>query len=317
MRIRVSAASRLHFGLLHVPVAGITSDENNNPIRKFGGLGLMIDQPGLTVELSPANDWQFEGSLAERAKSFIEKMNVAKTFKIIADGPAEHSGLGVGTSLGMSIAEAVSVFEGRKNLSSSELAYICGRGDRSGIGVHGFRSGGFVVDHGKLDHESLSQCQYIPFPDEWRIIILQPAVAPVWHGHAERSAFARPRSHVEAIRTFQHLESLVPDIVSALNELDFSGFSKQITEFNQIAGEPFQRDQGGIYSSPEIAEIVKWFQSHGIQGVGQSSWGPTVFAVMKSESEAAAITEELKIWNQFKLLEIVRAALPARTELFD
>src|SRR5437870_9876775 len=71
---RVTAPSRLHFGLFHVPNAAFThwpgiDAEAGLPMRAFGGVGLMIDQPGVVVTVRPADTWQVEGPLASRAQA--------------------------------------------------------------------------------------------------------------------------------------------------------------------------------------------------------------------------------------------------------
>ena len=45
MSVRVVAPCRLHFGLFHVPVDGLTHYPDGRPVRKFGGLGMMIENP--------------------------------------------------------------------------------------------------------------------------------------------------------------------------------------------------------------------------------------------------------------------------------
>ena len=64
--IRVVAPSRLHAGLFRVPVA----DEPVAGARAFGGVGLMVEHPGVVVTVRPADSWQFEGTLASRAQVF-------------------------------------------------------------------------------------------------------------------------------------------------------------------------------------------------------------------------------------------------------
>jgi len=48
--IQVDAPTRLHFGLLHVP----TETEEAPPQRRYGGLGLMLASPRVTVQVSHA-----------------------------------------------------------------------------------------------------------------------------------------------------------------------------------------------------------------------------------------------------------------------
>src|SRR5438128_8978835 len=102
--IRVVAPSRLHFGLFRVPIAG----EAEAGARAFGGVGLMVDQPGVVVTVRPAESWQFEGALASRAQVFATRFTLAlpeerrRPFQVLVEHcPAEHTGLGVGTQLGL------------------------------------------------------------------------------------------------------------------------------------------------------------------------------------------------------------------------
>ena len=67
--IRVVAPSRLHFGLFRVP----TASQPEVGARAFGGVGLMVELPGVVVTVRPADSWQFEGMLASRAQVFATR----------------------------------------------------------------------------------------------------------------------------------------------------------------------------------------------------------------------------------------------------
>ena len=72
---RVSAPSRVHFGLFHVPAEGFThwpaiDSGPGLPVRAFGGAGLVVDSPGVVVTVRPSDSWQVEGSHASRAQAF-------------------------------------------------------------------------------------------------------------------------------------------------------------------------------------------------------------------------------------------------------
>ena len=54
-RIRIRTPSRLHFGLL---------GWGPQAARQFGGVGLMIEDPGLELIGETAAEWTFEGPLA-------------------------------------------------------------------------------------------------------------------------------------------------------------------------------------------------------------------------------------------------------------
>lgn len=316
MIVRVSAPTRLHFGLLVVPTAGLTVDSNRQPMRHYGGLGLMIDQPRIVVQAAPANAWQISGSLAARVERFRLQLPPRSPLALHAEGPPEHVGLGVGTSLGMALAEVWSRFEGHADRSAHDLALLSGRGRRSGIGVHGFRHGGLVVDPGKHETDAVSICETRRFP--WPVIVLQPKTdAPSWFGDAEQRVFTRQRPAVEVIVTRDRLFDLLHgSILPALTANDFETFTMSLGLYNRIAGEPFQEEQGGAYSSPEVSRVIHELKDRGHHGVGQSSWGPTVFAIVRSREEGEALMGQLN-QAEFDFIAMTSSGGPARVELAE
>ena len=55
----------------------------------------------------------------------------------------------------------------------------------------------------------------------------------------------------------------------------------------------FKPWQGGIYAHPRTAALVDLIRKRGVRGVGQSSWGPAVFAI-DSEERLGHITVYLR-----------------------
>src|SRR5437870_2060198 len=132
--IRVTAASRLHFGLFALPARGVTHWPNAEgkptiPARHFGGVGLMIDQPGLQVSIRPASAWSASGPSAQRALVFGQRF-VAELpeqerlcFEIAVERCApEHVGLGTGTQLALATARAIALATHHRNWDAIELA---------------------------------------------------------------------------------------------------------------------------------------------------------------------------------------------------
>ncbi len=193
--IRVVAPSRLHFGLFHVPPGG----EARSDKRAFGGVGLMIDSPGVVVTAKPADSWQFEGSLASRAQEFAMRYTMSlpaaerRPFQVLVERcPAEHTGLGVGTQLGLAVAKALAVAGGQEECSSAELAVRVGRGERSAIGVHGFDLGGLIVEGGKQPGEDISPVvAHVELPHAWRVVLLTPPAPALWHGEPRTRRICR------------------------------------------------------------------------------------------------------------------------------
>jgi beta-RFAP synthase len=276
--IRVTTGSRLHFGLIGLG-AGAP--------RQFGGVGLMVAGPSLALQVVPAEEWTASGPLAERAlgfaRQFARGIGIDRPQQItIERAPAEHVGLGTGTQLGLAVGRALAA-AWSLGLTATDLAHRVGRGRRSAIGVHGFDQGGFLVDGGKRDAETVAPLLVrTAFPEEWRLVVAKPVAAQGLHGLDEQRAFADLA--VSATPQADVLCRLVLlGMLPAMAERDCRTFGEALYEFNRRVGEAFAAAQGGVYAGPLTTGLVDWFRRQGATGVGQSSWGPTVFAVVPDE----------------------------------
>jgi beta-RFAP synthase len=292
--IRVVAPSRLHFGLLSVPVEGLS--------RRFGGVGLMIDEPGVAVRVEPASAWSASGPCAERALAYAQTAFPGDPLRVTVERcPPEHVGLGVGTQLGLAVARAVTAVRGLPDPGAVALARAVGRGERSGIGVHGFARGGLIVEGGKRDADapSVLLARY-DFPEDWRIVLARPQVASSpWTGPRERQAFARARQTDTMLALTERMcRVLVLGLLPGLLERDCATFGDALHEYNRLAGRMFADDQGGDYASAEVNELIATVRGVGVRGVGQSSWGPTVFAICPDEDAANRLRAELRMRDQ-------------------
>jgi len=290
---RVSAPTRLHFGLLHVP-AGEPDDTTVSP-RRFGGLGLMLATPRVVVRVELAAQWSSVGPSAGRAEGFARRVVPAGSCcRVVVEAcPAEHSGLGVGTQLGLAVAEAVRRELGLSELDAAGLAGLAGRGARSAVGVHGYRRGGVLIDAGQAPGRAVGTVlAAVPFPD-WPVLLIRPPGDAPWCGDAERQAFARRRG-VAAPVSARLAQLALCGVWPALLEGDYAAFGDALHDYNRLAGEPFAADQGGAYASAEVAATVARLRAFGVRACGQSSWGPTVFGVCASVEQAAAVRDRLR-----------------------
>lgn len=285
---RVRASSRLHFGLLSLP-------SPDDPARHFGGAGLMIQQPGLEVRVEPAAAWSASGSLAERALACARTMadslpGPCGPFAIqVAQAPPEHVGLGTGTQLALAVAHALTIALGQ-NIEVSELARRLGRGRRSGIGVHGFQRGGFLVDGGKGPRTTLAPLlARHDFPPAWRILLAIPGHRGL-HGPEEREVFAHPMGSPS--RTDALCRLLLLGVLPSLAEQDLPAFGQSLAEFNRKVGEMFAAWQGGPFAGTWTTEMVELLNRKGL-AAGQSSWGPTAFAIGERD-RVEAIAREME-----------------------
>jgi beta-RFAP synthase len=247
----------------------------------------MIDQPAVRVAVEPAATWSATGPAADRALAVARCVAPDRPHRVVVEAcPPEHTGLGVGTQLSLAVARAV-----RPDVPAVELARLAGRGARSAIGVYGFESGGFLVDGGKRDPDAVAPLvARVDFPTDWRVVLLTPAGGPDWHGDRERDVFAGLEGPFDD--TLCRL--LLLGILPALAECDLAAFGSALGEYNARAGEPFRAAQGGTYAAPAVAELAAWLRSEGIDGVGQSSWGPTVFAVVGDPDRADGLKRAVR-----------------------
>ena len=67
---------------------------------------------------------------------------------------------------------------------------------------------------------------------------------------------------------------------------EFAPFAAGVTRVQRLLARHFAPAQGGAYASPAVGRLVEWIAAHACAGVGQSSWGPTGFAIVASLEEA-------------------------------
>jgi beta-ribofuranosylaminobenzene 5'-phosphate synthase len=292
--IRIRTPSRLHFGLLSLPSALDGAGQ-----RQFGGVGVMIDRPGIELAVERAQTWSAQGPLAERAlrfaQSYCAAVGVLDSFDLqITAAAPEHAGLGVGTQLALAVARGIAELTGQAARDAVTLAQQVGRGLRSAVGVHGFERGGFLVEGGKTTQSALSPllCRH-EFPADWPILLITPRGLEGTHGRREIEAFAQLADQAQDERTTENLCRLVLlGLLPALIERDLPTFGEALYEYNRHAGSLFAAAQGGIYAHPRIDEIITTIRAASVEGVGQSSWGPTVFAIADAD-ELASLRDRL------------------------
>jgi beta-RFAP synthase len=84
-------------------------------------------------------------------------------------------------------------------------------------------------------------------------------------------------------------------LLPAIAEHDIESFGCALTKIQIITGNHFAQAQGGTYSSPAAADCIQFMKKAGSYGVGQSSWGPALYAVVKQE-EAKQVLSKVKAY---------------------
>jgi beta-ribofuranosylaminobenzene 5'-phosphate synthase len=283
-RVTVRAPARLHLGFL---------DLHGGLGRRFGGLGLSIDAFATVVHAHRAPELLVEGREAARAtvqaEDILEGLGIRSAAHLsIAQTAPAHVGLGSGTQLSLCIAAALARLYDI-DCPPRQLALLAERGRRSGIGVGAFSEGGFLVDGGRTVQGGVPQViARAPFPTSWRILLIFDESAEGLHGVAEAEAFAA-LAPLSAEQTGALCRLALIQVLPALLDEDLGSFGSAIGEIQRVVGDHFAPAQGGRFTSAPVARVLAWLESAGVAGVGQSSWGPTGFAILASERLASEL----------------------------
>ncbi|HEU4402466.1 MAG TPA: beta-ribofuranosylaminobenzene 5'-phosphate synthase family protein [Candidatus Polarisedimenticolia bacterium] len=284
MHVDVRAHARLHFGFL---------DPSRQEERRFGGMGLSISRPRCVLRLDKAATLRVEGEQADRVEILAERFFDALELKggahiRVLEAIPGHVGLGSGTQLALALAAGLSRLRG-VDLSPARLCALMGRARRSGVGFHAFQRGGFVVEGGHPTGPRHPAAETPPlllrqeFPEGWRIVLALPTSSHTVSGEAEEKAFERlgpaPGEAVDRIARIV-LMRLLP----ALVERDLAPFGAALAEVQELVGSCFAAVQDGLFH-PAGAALVRRLKEAGACGVGQSSWGPAVYALAGDEAE--------------------------------
>ncbi|WP_428851418.1 beta-ribofuranosylaminobenzene 5'-phosphate synthase family protein [Imbroritus primus] len=289
----VSATARLHLGFL---------DPGASLGRRFGSLGLSIDGLSTTVELLPASEDRVvasndaahpECARVSRLLADLKRaanLRQASEIRLHTTLPA-HAGFGSGTQLALAVGRA---FANQYQLpwTTADIARILGRGGRSGVGIAAFDQGGLLVDGGPQSPGHVPPLlARFDFPEAWRIVLVQDVTRTGLHGDAEKTAIrALPPFPQELAAQMCH--RILMQILPATAEADFAPFAEGVNLLQTTIGDYFASAQGGdMYASPAVGRLLHWAGQHALAATGQSSWGPTGFAILPSQSEAERLLQ--------------------------
>ncbi len=287
--VTVTAPARLHLGFI---------DPEGSLRRRFGSIGVAIDKPRIALEARTAPTVHVEGDPHNRVEPLLR--DLLRHFALdqgIAIRCREmipaHVGLGSGTQLSLAVATSVARLF-KIDVPLAELVRLTRRGKRSGIGVSAFAHGGFVLDSGRGKDSSVPTVIFRhPFPDEWRFVIVIPELQEAVHGVGEEEAFRRlvppPKEEVGTV-----CRLILMQLLPSLIEKDVELFGQALTAIQRTVGGWFAPIQGGTYAAECAQEILELMTAEGAAGVGQSSWGPTLYGVVAREERARQLEQSVR-----------------------
>jgi beta-ribofuranosylaminobenzene 5'-phosphate synthase len=307
--IEVRTCARLHMGLL---------DSNGEQGRLYGSIGLAINYPHLVLKAESSEQLQIEGLEPDRVTAYAQRfihhygMPAGAHLNLAKNIPA-HVGLGSGTQLALAVGTALARLAGLQ-LSTQEIALVLGRGLHSGIGIAAFQRGGFVLDggqrilsngsdhssgnghRGSVDKNNIPPLLFQhPMPKDWYFVAIIPKADPGFSGEREVHALmqlpAAPSSLVEKISRL-----LLMKMLPALMENDILSFGQALTGIQNMVGDCFSSVQGGRFATPLLEKLVEFLLNRDAAGAGQSSWGPTVYGLVKGREPAQLLAQEAQAY---------------------
>ncbi|WP_311171930.1 beta-ribofuranosylaminobenzene 5'-phosphate synthase family protein [Halobellus ordinarius] len=297
-RARVATGGRLHFGFQNLSLAHE---------RLYGSLGVALDEPRTVVVAEPADSVECRdttggettAAIRQYTERAVEILDVPGAAVRVESALPRHVGLGSGTKLALSLLEAIGRAYGR-DPDSRRLAPELGRGGRSGVGVGTFRRGGFVVDAGHpsarfTPDRPADGAWEVPavsvrraIPDEWRFLLVVPDVEPGRNGDDEDGSIRAVIQQADPGVADRIAGEVTRRLLPAVAEEDAVRFGAAVETIGRLNGQWYTDEQGGVYRSP-VDRVVDALGDHpACYGVGQSSWGPCVYAVTDRDRAAAA-----------------------------
>lgn len=299
--IVVTAPGRLHFGMFSFGVP---------TLRQYGGAGVMIDGHATELHFTPAGEFACVGRDADRVGRALAAVRATDwgcnlppcRIEVVAAPPA-HIGLGSGTQLSLAVVAGLRAVLRLPPLGVVDLAQTAGRAKRSAVGLYGFLHGGLIVEAGRLPHDAVSPLvAAVTLPAAWRFVLITPRGEGL-SGESERAAFAALPS-VPPSLTDELCRIALLDLVPAARSGDFAGFAEATYRFGYGAGQCFKSHQSGVYATEQLAALVARIRAAGIAGVGQSSWGPTLFSLHPTPTAAAQFVDYFREWPQAEGCEV-------------
>ncbi len=293
--VSVRAPGRLHLGFL---------DPAGTLGRRFGSVGLVIDGFETELELTPASRDELHAEAPEaqteldRAAGHLHALRAHSgchaplALRLRRALPA-HAGFGSGTQLALAVGRAFARCHGL-DVDTPTLAQWLGRGQRSGIGIAGFDVGGLLLDGGPgRDGRPAPLLSRIEMPAAWRVIVVMDAQRRGLSGAQEREAIARLAPLPQAAAA-DICHQLLMRVMSGAADGDFESFALGLNRVQQLLGEHFAPAQdSSAWTSAAVARLMRFWGEQGgdAAALGQSSWGPTGFAIVPSATAAEGLVD--------------------------
>ncbi len=264
--------------------------------RIWGSVGLAVDGVGYRIVVEESSSVRVEGCQVARfheiLREALEKLNLeGVAVKLRAERCIpEHRGFGSTTQAKLAVYTALAEIAGI-DYDVYKLARLAGRGRVSGIGIGAFAYGGFLVDTGKRvgrEDDIPRIMARVELPEDWAIVYMTPLTG--WRVGEESEIVYQGSVSME--EHCELLDTVFDWLLPAAVEKDFDAFTSALEALEARMASYFSRAQGGAFCCKEAEEAARALRQAGGRGVGQSSWGPTVYAFFCDTVEAREALNE-------------------------
>ncbi len=302
----LNSPSRIHLGFLEL---------NQNSNRIFGSLGLTISKFEDIITIQENKEFEVETknpSLKKKIEKILKIFSNIKKIKkckiVVEKFIPIHQGLGSGTQLSLSVGFLISELNDLK-MNIQEISKTLDRGNRSGIGIEAFESGGFIIDLGKNKKSKKLPLKFLnlKWPKTWKIILILENKLVGTSGTDEIEEFRNLKS-INSKFVDQNCKAVLMKIIPGILEKNFGQFAEGIRLIQKNMSKIFYGNPNH-YASSKIKKIFSLLNKNGVLGFGQSSWGPTGFVFCKNTKERNQLFNELESYiklKQFKEISLIK-----------
>lgn len=289
--VKVSAPAHLHTG---------NFDMTGDLGRLFGTVGFAVDLP-LEIEVTKANEIKAEDEWTNLfMKRFIEKFNLngGAEVKVKASIP-KFVGMGYHTTLALSIGAALAKLY-NLDLTVEQIALAMQRGAVTSVGVHAFKTGGFIVEGGFRVEQREKMIPPLIYhqnvPENWYFTIAIPKepIEKIIKMRENEDNILRNLKLMPKETSDELSRIVLIKIIPSILENDLKSFGEGLTSFNSKLGKFWNDYQSGrTYCHPIVEEGIKLMLRRSSCAC-QTSWGPTFYGIVDGQKEAETLTSELK-----------------------
>lgn len=204
----------------------------------------------------------------------------------------QHIGLGSKTALILALLKACTLFS-RFSASATDLQKLSGRGGASGVGVHGFFKGGFVVDAGHRANRTAPfgpssagappevppLITRIKIPIDWRIALFLGRGRT--YSGAQEEKFFRKNTPIPKSEVLKTIAVLHHGIVPAVLQNDIGALRYSLRDLHRFG---FKHRE--LHGQTEAVRTLFSKMSRVPEcATGLSSMGPLIYTVLNEPSE--------------------------------